>query len=237
MKILKSFLIMAGIGLMVLIGYYLARSAFRPARYLNFLEWVRDSEGHADWTISANERCENSPFQFPANGYIGFLWGDSFRPGHTHQGLDIFGGTEPGVMPVYAVYDGYLTRMPDWKSSLIIRVPSDPLQPDRQIWTYYTHLADETGASFISEAFPPGTSETFINAGTFLGYMGNFSGTSGHPVGVHLHFSIVRDDGSGGYLNELDIKNTLDPSPYFNLPLNAKENKTIIPVCSEIADR
>jgi len=34
----------------------------------------------------------------------------------------------------------------------------------------------------------------------------------------------VKDDGSGSYLNELHINNTIDPSPYFDLPLNAKEN-------------
>ena len=55
-----------------------------------------------------------------------------------------------------------------------------------------------------------------MSAGTFLGYQGNFSGTPGNPTGVHLHFSIVMDDGEGGFLNELKIRNTLDPSPYFN---------------------
>jgi len=39
---------------------------------------------------------------------------------------------------------------------------------------------------------------------------------------VHLHFSIVLDDGQGRFLNELDINNTLDPSPYLGLQLNAK---------------
>ena len=115
-----------------------------------------------------------------------------------------------------------------------MRVPSDPLQPDRQIWTYYTHLADQQGNSYISDDYPPGTSEVFIKAGTFLGYMGNYSGNSNNPVGVHLHFSIVKDDGDGQFLNELNIKNTLDPSPYFNLPLNAKTNKDMIPVCQPV---
>ena len=231
MKMLKIFLPLLFLGLVILVGYYFVRSAFRPARYLNFLEFIRDPEGHVDWAVSANQRCQESVFQFPTDGYIGFIWGDSFRPGHTHQGLDIFSGAEVGETPVYAAYDGYLTRLPDWKSSLIMRVPSDPLQPGRQIWTYYTHLADADGNSFISEEFPPGTNEVFVKAGTLLGRMGNYSGNPRNPTGIHLHFSIVKDDGSGKYLNELDIKNTLDPSPYFNLPLNAKENKDIIPVC------
>jgi hypothetical protein len=114
---------------------------------------------------------------------------------------------------------------------VIVRIPNDPLKPGRQIWTYYTHMADPQGNSFVSSRFPPGTSEQYIEAGTLLGYQGNYSGTPGNPVGVHLHFSIVQDDGNGGYRNELKIENTLDPSPYLGLPLNANTNPDGIPVC------
>jgi hypothetical protein len=41
----------------------------------------------------------------------------------------------------------------------------------------------------------------------------------------------VRDDGQGSFRNELEIRNTLDPSPYFELPLNADYNQGEIPVC------
>jgi hypothetical protein len=116
---------------------------------------------------------------------------------------------------------------------VIIRIPSDPLQPDRQIWTYYTHLANPEGDSLVDEAFPPGTQEHFVTAGTLLGYQGNYSGTPGSPTGVHLHFSIVLDDGHGHFLNELEIDNTLDPSPYFGLLLNAEEKPEGIPVCQD----
>ena len=64
-----------------------------------------------------------------------------------------------------------------------------------------------------------------MEAGTLLGYMGNFSGTPGNPTGVHLHISIVKDDGNGNYLNELEIKNTLDPSPYLGMNVNGHTNK------------
>lgn len=50
-----------------------------------------------------------------------------------------------------------------------------------------------------------------------------------------MHFSVVKDDGNGKYLNELDIDNTLDPSPYFRLPLNSKSNTDTVPVCRESA--
>jgi hypothetical protein len=231
-KTLKTILILAGIGLVLLFGYTIARNLFRPARYLKFAEWMRDPQAHTEWAIKSGERCGEAPFAMPSDGLVGFIWGDSFRIGHSHQGIDIFGGTEPGLTPVYAAYDGYLSRLESWKSSLIIRIPDDPLQPGRQIWTYYTHMADQNGNSFISSEFPTGTSEVFVKAGTLLGYQGNYSGTPNHPVGVHLHFSVVKDDGSGSFLNELDKTNTLDPSPYFGLPLNSQTNSDIVPVCS-----
>lgn len=196
-------------------------------------EWINHPEDHADWAIHAGGRCPQAPFQMPTTGFVGYLWDDSFRPGHRHQGIDIFGGGNPGETPVYAATDGYLTRLSSWKSSIILRLPQDPLQPNRQIWTYYTHMADPQGASFIAPDFPPGSEEVFVKAGTLLGYQGNFSGTPGAPVGVHLHFSIVLDDGSGSFRNELEINNTLDPSPYFGLNLNAHQNNGEIPVCAE----
>jgi hypothetical protein len=220
--------------LLVFIGmaaYYLFRHWGNPGRLLRFTEWMRDPQSHAEWAIGSGDRCADAPFIFPTDGMAGFLWGDSFRPGHQHQGIDIFSGTSIGKTAVVAVYAGFLTRQADWKSSVIIRIPSDPLQPGRQIWTYYTHMADEAGDSFISALFPPGTKEVYVKAGTLLGYQGDYSGDPNNPVGVHLHFSIVKDDGSGHFLNELAIKNTYDPSPYFNLALNGRENKDLVPIC------
>lgn len=211
--------------------YLFQRKPAGIRRSLNVMEWIRNPQGHQDWSIKALDRCGNALFLYPTNGFIGFLWDDSFRPGHRHQGIDIFGGTQPGSTPVYAAYDGYLTRLPDWKSTVIMRVPEDPLQPDRQIWLYYTHMANPDGVSYVSVDFPPGVSEIPVKAGTLLGYQGNYSGTSGNPVGVHLHFSIVRDDGQGKFLNELRIQNTIDPSPYFGIPLNATTASGDVPVC------
>jgi hypothetical protein len=191
---------------------------------------------HTDWTILAGERCGEAPFILPTSGYVGFIWGDSFRPGHQHQGIDVFGGNTPGKTPVLAAYPGYLTRLPDWKSTVIMRVPSDPLKPGRQIWTYYTHMADENGSSYISPEYPPGTSEVFVEEGTFLGYQGDFSGDPNNPVGVHLHFSIVKDDGQGSFRNELEIDNTLDPSPYLGISLDASQNQDVIVTCIAQSD-
>jgi hypothetical protein len=193
---------------------------------------MKDPASQPDWKLVAGSQCGSAPFLFPTDGMVGFLWGDWMGRLHKHQGIDIFAGTEVGVTKVVSAYPGYLTRLPDWKSSVIVRVPSDPLHPGKQIWLYYTHLADNEGNSFISSEFPAGTSETYIEAGTLLGYQGNYSGDPGNPVGIHLHFSIVEDDGNGKFKNELEIGNTLDPSPYLGLPLNGNENRAEVPVCS-----
>jgi murein DD-endopeptidase MepM/ murein hydrolase activator NlpD len=221
----------------VIVGAYLLYHQLRPAagRLSRLHEYWDDPSAHVDWMIRAGERCGRAPFLMPTDGYIGFFWGDSFRPGHRHQGLDIFGPSGPdglGQTPVVAAYDGYITRLPEWRASLIQRVPRDPLQPGRQIWIYYTHMADPEGNSYIEPAFAPGTAEVFVRAGTLLGHQGNYSADSDNPTGLHLHFSIVRDDGRGNFTNELEIANTLDPSPYLGIEVNAARVGDAPAVCS-----
>ncbi len=211
------------------VAYYMYRP--NAARVNKLIQWMSAPASHPDWKLVAGSTCGTAPFVFPTDGFAGYLWGDSMGHLHTHQGIDIFGGTDVGITRVVAAYPGYLTRLSDWKSSVIVRVPSDPLHPGEQIWLYYTHMADPSGNSFISSEFPAGTSEKPIEAGTLLGYQGDYSGDPTNPVGVHLHFSIVKDDGTGHFKNELDINNTLDPSPYLGLPLNGYENRDRVPLC------
>jgi hypothetical protein len=218
----------------VVTAYYLYRP--NAPRVNIFRQWMRDPAAHPDWKLAAGSQCGSAPFLFPTDGFAGFLWGDSFGLRHTHQGIDIFAGTDVGLTPVVAAYPGYLTRLPEWKSAVIVRIANDPLQPGRQIWLYYTHLADQFGNSYIAEEFPAGTSEKLIEASTFLGYQGNYSGDPNNPVGVHLHFSIVEDDGTGKFKNELEIRNTLDPSPYLGLPLNGDENRDRVPTCETVME-
>ena len=230
-RLLALTLIIVIAGLIVMTIIYL--QFFSPNEQLRrVLAFLRNPQDYEESILPALHRCEDAPFMMPTSGVIGFLWGDSFRPGHRHQGIDFFSGEAVGEAPVYAVYDGYLTRLPGWKSSVIIRIPSDPLQPDRQIWTYYTHMADPSGDSLIVADFPHGSAEIFVAAGTLLGYQGNYSGTEASPTGIHLHFSIVMDDGKGNFLNELSFHNTVDPSPYFQMSLNARENQERFPGCS-----
>lgn len=192
----------------------------RDPRSASFAQWAQ-GEREALITVQ-REVCPGAAFILPADGYIGLLYGDPRGPysaDRPHQGIDIFSDTDPGLTPVYAAYDGYLTREDDWTSTVIQRVPDDPLQPGRQIWLYYTHMADRQGNDFIVDAFPRGTRDLFVEQGTLLGYTGDYNGDAMRDIWVHLHFSIVRDDG-GRYANELEFANTIDPSPYLGLPVN-----------------
>lgn len=215
--------------ILCLIGYgvFSAVSLFNEIRdphTTQFLTWMQGDEAARQTLITVQrEVCPGAPFVLPADGFIGLLYGDPRGPyssSSPHQGIDIFSDTEPGLTPVYAAYDGYISRESTWRSALIQRVPSDPLQPERQIWLYYTHMADAAGNSYIVETFPQGVTEEFVKQGTLLGYTGNYNGNAARPIWVHLHFSIVQDDGNGRYLNELNFDNTLDPSPYLGMAVN-----------------
>jgi peptidoglycan LD-endopeptidase LytH len=189
-----------------------------------FLQWAIGNVATRESLVTVQrDACPGAPFILPSDGFIGLLYEDPRGPYSSrrpHQGIDIFSNTEPGQTAVYAAYDGYVTRERDWRSSLIIRVPDDPLRPGEAVWLYYTHMADREGNDFIEEAFPPGTQEKFVKQGTLLGYTGDYNGNSARDVWVHLHFSLVKDDGNGRYRNELDFNNTLDPSPYLGMVLN-----------------
>lgn len=191
--------------------------------------WVNDPLRRPGLKTTMTQPCPGAPFLLPSSGFVGFLYADHtppYSPFASHPGIDIFGDGEPGTVAVYAAYDGYLTRRTDWISSVIIRIPHDPLDPSRQIWTYYTHMASLSGdKSYISDEFPPGTSEKFVKQGTLLGYQGLYSGAD-PPIAKHLHFSVVIDK-DGSFTNETVIGNTLDPSPYFGLTLNASHHPTI----------
>lgn len=227
-------------------GAYQRISGGRPLddeRNQAIVDWFSSSEeDRATLVTFRGAQCEGAPFALPAEGFIGLLYADPRGPYSTsrrHQGIDIFSNTGPGQTPVYAAYDGYLTREADWRSSLIMRVPEDPLLPGRQIWLYYTHMANVSGdLSFILDIFPPGTREVFVRQGELIGYTGNYSGNPANGVGVHLHFSIVLSDPLGGYRNELEFDNTVDPSRYLGMALNyacapSRPDCSPDPLCAE----
>jgi peptidoglycan LD-endopeptidase LytH len=169
------------------------------------------------------EKCPDAPFILPSSGFVGLLWRDPAPPytvQRRHTGIDIFGDGAPGTIPIVAVYDGWLTRRDDWKSTVIIR-HDDPLQPGQSIWSYYTHMASLNGSiSFVAPEFPAGTVEKFVKQGTLLGYQGDYAGVGASAIAMHVHVSLVRSNAAGQFLNEAILDNTVDPSLYFRLPLN-----------------
>ena len=221
----------------MVLGYAVYERFGAPTGHFALLrEYWADPEAHDDWAIHAATRCGNAPFLMPSDGFIAFFWGDRYLTGRRHQGIDIFGPTGPdglGETPVVAAYDGYLTRLAEWKSAVLLRHPRDPLMPGRQIWTFYTHMADLQGNSFVQPKYPAGTNEVHVGAGELLGYQGNYSGDPGNATGMHVHFSIVLDNGRGEFMNELAIENTLDPSPYLGIDVNGVSIGGQVAVCPD----
>lgn len=214
---------LAALGLLLICAAFLYIPQLRQKGFIDFAR-NQENPGSVELPVAGGlAQCEGAPFIVPTSGWVGVLYGDSILGTTNHSGLDIFGQQGNGVTPVYAAYDGYLTRLPDWVSAVIIRHPQDPLVPGRQIWTYYTHMADDaTGRSFILGQIPAGTVELPVKQGTLLGYQGDYNGQSWRPMDTHLHFSIVLDNGSGHFLNETDVANTVDPSPYLGMRLNSR---------------
>ncbi|MCB9452320.1 MAG: M23 family metallopeptidase [Anaerolineaceae bacterium] len=220
-------LLILGVVLVLVVGGGYAGFRLYSASQSNSIapiqQWFSDvASRRALITMRNQVACPGAPFILPSDGFIGLLWNDPAGPYtllNTHTGVDIFGDGEPGEVPVYAAYDGYLTRLDSWFSTVIIR-HDDPLQPGRIIWTYYTHMAARDGEeSFIAPEFPPGTHGVWVTQGTLLGYQGEYAGEGARPIGLHLHFSIVQSEPDGAFKNESRVANTLDPSPYLGMPV------------------
>ena len=230
--------LVALLGIVLLVGsYFIYRGrAAGTTRTARLLAWINDPAAHPEWAIQRGARCGQAPFIFPTDGFVGYLWGDSFRPGHRHQGIDIFGGGDVDQTPVVAAYPGYLTRLPDWKSTVIIRIPHDPLDPGRQIWTYYTHMADEQRRTRSSpRSSRPARARSTLKPGRCSATRAITPATPATRWACTCTSRSCCDDGQGSFRNELEIRNTLDPSPYLGLPFNAATDTGEVPVCPEEA--
>jgi hypothetical protein len=236
-RIRRRVLLIAVPGLLVILtlaGWWLFRRVVSSPTRSYMIAWDTDRAHRSNLITDLLAPCPGAPFRLPSVGFVGFLYADQTGPNtplNPHTGIDIFGDGAPGTVPVYAAYDGYLTRLAGWASAVIIRVPHDPLDPSRQIWLYYTHMANLAGdVSYVSTDYPPGTSEKLVKQGTLLGYQGVYDGgPNTRPIWQHLHFSVVKSDPDGSFRNETRIENTLDPSPYFGFNVNAGKNP-VIPV-------
>lgn len=213
--------------IILVIGGYVGITLYSRSRSNSIApirRWFNDRSARPTlMTTRQQQACPGAPFILPSDGFIGLLWRDPAGPYNllnTHSGIDIFGDGQPGNIPVYAAYDGWLTRLAGWHSTVIIR-HDDPLQPGRTIWSYYTHMASRDGdESYVAVDFPPDTHELPITQGTLLGFQGEYAGNALRPVGLHVHFSIVQSEPDGTFMNEARADNTLDPSPYLGMSVN-----------------
>ncbi|GAB4549909.1 MAG: hypothetical protein OHK0023_15140 [Anaerolineae bacterium] len=231
-------LILAIPGVLMLIGAIIWWLYFASPTGDTLSRWFEQPNQRTSLVTRLTKPCPGAPFLLPSSGFVGFLYADPslpYTPFNSHTGIDIFGDGLPGTIPVYAAYDGYLTRLAEWRSAVIIRHPQDPLMPSRQIWTYYAHMASKTGESYIVEDFPPNTHEKFVKQGTLLGYQGLYSGNSTFGIGLHVHFSIVLSEANGTFKNEGRIDNTLDPSPYLGFNVHAGKQPNIPVQCGAVA--
>jgi hypothetical protein len=118
------------IGLILGIGAFAAYRLYRWYRNSGtgsnnyIVEWLTDPASHEVLKSEAFSRCPNAPFILPTEGFIGLLWNDASAPYNftsRHTGLDIFGYGTVGTIPIYAVYEGWLTRHEDWRSTVSLR--------------------------------------------------------------------------------------------------------------------
>ena len=144
--------------IVVVFGYLLLRQYARTGiHFLRLRQYWVDPEKYSDWGIRAGDRCGDAPFLMPTDGFVALFWGDRYSAGKKHQGVDIFspkGSEGIGLTPVVAAFDGYLTRLSEWRSAVIIRIPDDPLHSGRQIWTYYSHFLKQIWDFNTESVFP-----------------------------------------------------------------------------------
>ncbi len=191
----------------------------RTAYHLARLAWDRRTLPNTPQNMPSSA-CPGAPWRLPTSGVLGVPWRDTsvppYGPDHPHTGLDIFGHGRERTVPVYAVADGLLTRLPSWRSAVVIQ-HDDPLRPGEVVWSYYSHMAGAGGSSYIVSDFPAGSSGMPVQAGRLLGYQGVWSGHPLKPGWMHLHFSVVRAAADGAFTNETILANTLDPPPYLGI--------------------
>ncbi len=219
------------IGAALLLSLIFLVRAWRNPRNQQFLTWATGDDDVRATLIAERDPCATAPFILPSEGFVGLLWNDPRGPysqSRRHQGIDIFTDEAPGTQPVYAVADGFIYREDDWVATVIQRIPSDPLQPNQQIWVYYTHMADVQGNDFIEPQFERGVTEVPIKQGELIGYIGNYDGNVPSRIWTHVHVSVVKDS-RGTYLNEYFIDNTLDPSLYFGMALDYESAEKTLP--------
>jgi hypothetical protein len=160
--------------------------------------------------------CPGAAWQLPSAGTLGIKRRD--------EGLDFFGWGNEGKVPVYAVADGLLTRLPGRSDAVVIQ-HDDPLKPGNKVWSYYADMTSANGmTSFVAHEFPPGSGNVPVKAGQLIGYQGTWSGRSQWPMWLHVHFAVVSADQEGGFPENVTVDKLLDPTLYLGLLLEQNPN-------------
>jgi hypothetical protein len=165
--------------------------------------------------------CPGAVWRLPSDGSLGVQPKDG--------GFDFYGKGNEGKLPVYAVDDGLLTRLPGWVDAVAIQ-HDDPLHPGKKVWSYYGGMGAPNGIdSYVAQDFPLGTANLPVKAGQLLGYQGSWSGTPQWPMWVHAHFAALNVSALGAFPDKILPENIIDPLPYLGLTLD-KNNKLTQPL-------
>ena len=81
-------MILAGVSFILLYRHYFSPST----RTRKVMEFILNPNKSDEPQVEVLSQCGDAPFLMPSSGMIGFIWGDSFRIGHHHTGIDIFAG-------------------------------------------------------------------------------------------------------------------------------------------------
>ena len=162
--------------------------------------------------------CPGALWSLPSNSSLGIKWQDNL--------IDFFGlGTE-GRVPIHAVADGLLTRLPGWVDAVAI-LHDDPLHSGKKVWSYYGSMADNYGTeSYVAEDFPAGIANIPVKSGQVLGYQGTWSGIPLRPKWVHTSFAVVDASGQNTFPEESTKELRLDPALYLGLNIET-ENENL----------
>lgn len=173
-----------------------------------------DSGSSMENAKSAAFQCSGAPFIAPTWGWQQTFWRQpisyvSADGDRLHDGIDLAQvNNQEGVEPVYAVCNGTLNPI----SKYSFRILCDTIDarfnvPNRNVYVYYTHMANKSGStSYILTPFR-GSSSVRVSQGQHLGYQGSY-GVSKY---VHLHFSVNSQWGE---------RYNIDPSRYFGTALD-----------------
>jgi len=169
------------------------------------------------------DSCPNAKWRLPTNASLGVQWDDTV--------MQFFGRGNDGTVPVYAVADGFLTRLPEWED-LVAVLHENPENPKEKVWAFYGGMASATGDSFVLEEFPKGAKAIPVKSGQLLGYQGKWSGNPQWPN--WLSTFLVLEIGTGHETRPPDYQATkiLDPTPFMGLNIDY-ENENLQPLKCE----